>query len=104
MPRVPYSLFLTPTCPSLCTPTAQVRSQLEAAQSALTEAKASKVEVQAQLAAKEAAVEALTTLSLRGDATVQEYMSNVKVGGWVGVLMRSGGCAGANWWLGDVEV
>jgi hypothetical protein len=57
----------------------QVRSQLEASQASLSEARAAQSEVRAQLAAKEAAVDALTTLSLRGDATVQEYMSNVKV-------------------------
>ncbi len=32
--------------------------------------------------ARRTEVEQLTTLSLRGDATVQEYMANLKVGGW----------------------
>jgi hypothetical protein len=74
----------------------QARSQLEASQAALSEAKSARAEAAAQLAAKDAAVEALTTLSLRGDATVQEYMSSVKVGvvweGRDGCLNHSDGC------------
>lgn len=58
---------------------AQVRSQLELAQASLSELKTSRAEAAAQLAAREAAVESLTTLSLRGDATVQEYVTQVKV-------------------------
>jgi hypothetical protein len=65
-----------------------VRAQLEAAQSSLSEAKAARAEAAAALAAKDAAIESLTTLSLRGDATVQEFKGSVKVGGGHGLECR----------------
>lgn len=37
-------------------------------------------QLRAELEVRHQEVEQLTTLSLRGDATVQEYMSNLKVG------------------------
>lgn len=41
------------------------------------------------LDARRSEVEQLTTLSLRGDATVQEYMANLKVGdGLPGVVEK----------------
>jgi hypothetical protein len=94
-PRLPRGLAGTPerAAAGPCAPLAallmraprpQVRAQLEASQAALSEAKAARAGAAAQLAAKDAAVDALTTLSLRGDAAVQEYMSNVKVGLWRG--------------------
>ena len=41
-------------------------------------------ELRGEVEARRHEVEQLSTLSLRGDATVQEYMANLKVGLWGG--------------------
>jgi hypothetical protein len=59
----------------------QVRRQLDAAQKASADARAEAARLAGELAARGAEVEQLTSLSLRGDATLQDYMASLKVGG-----------------------
>jgi hypothetical protein len=58
----------------------QVRRQLEAAHKASAESRAKAARLAGELAARGAEVEQLTSLSLRGDATLQDYMASLKVG------------------------
>lgn len=57
----------------------QVRTQLESSQQQLREVKEANSRLTTELNARVTEVEQLTTLSLRGDATVQEYMANLKL-------------------------
>jgi hypothetical protein len=57
----------------------QVRRQLEAAHKASCEARGEAARLAGELAARGAEVEQLTSLSLRGDATLQDYMASLKV-------------------------
>jgi ABC-type enterochelin transport system substrate-binding protein len=58
---------------------AQVRRQLEAAHKASAESRAEAARLAGELAARDAEVEQLSSLSLRGDATLQDYMASLKV-------------------------
>jgi hypothetical protein len=58
----------------------QVRRQLEAAHKVSAESRAEAARLAGELAARGAEVEQLTSLSLRGDATLQDYMASLKVG------------------------
>lgn len=63
------------------TVSAQVRRQLEAAHKSSADARAEAARLAGELAARGAEVEQLTSLSLRGDATLQDYMASLKVRG-----------------------
>lgn len=64
-----------------------MRRQLESAQRASAESRAEAARLAGELAARSAEVEQLTSLSLRGDATLQDYMASLKVSrsrAWLG--------------------
>ena len=63
-----------------CIFTAQLRTAREADLQAIRQLEATCEELRQELEARNHEVDQLTTLSLRGDATVQEYMANLKVG------------------------
>lgn len=56
-----------------------MRRQLEAAQRSSSETRDEVARLAGELAGKTAQVEQLTSLSLRGDATLQDYMASLKV-------------------------
>eukprot|EP00878_Enallax_costatus_P033977 GHUV01037573.1.p1 GENE.GHUV01037573.1~~GHUV01037573.1.p1 ORF type:complete len:180 (+),score=78.49 GHUV01037573.1:608-1147(+) len=57
---------------------AEVRRQLESAQRSMSEFRDEVARLSGELAGKTAQVEQLTSLSLRGDATLQDYMASLK--------------------------
>lgn len=73
--------------PHLPRPAPQLRAARGADASSLRGLEEALAAVRAELEARRAEVEQLTTLGLRGDATVQEYMAGLKVCGYMHAYM-----------------